>query len=131
MVRDKAANAYRTLNAKKGKEQEKETGTVAETVIDYKNRDINVIPKQYILRHWTRDIIPPDLRRQRNRYGEKYEGKMGAFVEKLKIRMDEVKADVPNPPSRNIGDVIGGIFSISKPNQIDVQNPTKAIKGDI
>ncbi|GJV76827.1 FAR1-related sequence 5-like protein [Tanacetum coccineum] len=133
IVRDKAANAYRTLNAKKGKEQEKEIGTVAEIVIDYKNRDINVIPKQYILRRWTRDIIPPDLRRQRNRYGEKIkdEGKMGAFVEKLKILMDEVKADVPNPPSRNTGDVIGGIFSISKPNQIDVQNPTKAInKGE-
>ncbi|GKE30647.1 FAR1-related sequence 5-like protein [Tanacetum coccineum] len=133
IVRDKATNAYRTLNTKKGKEQEKETGTVAETVIDYKNRDINVIPKQYILRRWTRDIIPPDLRRQRNRYGEKIkdEGKMGAFVEKLKILMDEVKADVPNPPSRNTGDVIGGIFSISKPNQIDVQNSTKAVnKGE-
>ncbi|GJS36736.1 hypothetical protein Tco_0535118 [Tanacetum coccineum] len=52
---------------------------------------------------------------------------MGAFVEKLKILMDEVKVDVPNPPSRNTRDVIGGIFSISKPNQIVVQNPTKAV----
>ncbi|GJT46161.1 FAR1-related sequence 5-like protein [Tanacetum coccineum] len=93
----------------------------------------------------------PDLRRQRNRYGEKNltierltneakflvddslfllskdEGNMGADVEKLKILLDEVKADMPNPPSRNIGDVIGGIFSITKPNQIDVQNPTKAV----
>ncbi|GKE10940.1 FAR1-related sequence 5-like protein [Tanacetum coccineum] len=97
------------------------------------NRDINVIPKEYILRRWTRDIIPPDLRRQRNRYGEKIkdEGKMGAFVEKLKVLMEEVKANVPNPPSRNTGDVIGGIFSISKPNQFVVQNPTKAInKGE-
>ncbi|GKA16757.1 hypothetical protein Tco_0696594 [Tanacetum coccineum] len=59
------------------------------------------------------------------------EGKMGAFVEKLKVLMEEVKANVPNPPSRNIGDVIGGIFSISKPNQIVVQNPTKAVnKGE-
>nr|GFB76448.1 FAR1 DNA binding domain-containing protein [Tanacetum cinerariifolium] len=87
--------------------------------------DINVIAKQYILRRWTRDIIPPDLRRQRNQYEEKSatierltneanflvddylfllskdEGKMGAFVEKLKILIDEVKADVPNPPLRN------------------------------
>ncbi|GJU52672.1 aspartic peptidase [Tanacetum coccineum] len=61
----------------------------------------------------------------------KDEGKMGAFVEKLKILMDEVKANVLNPPSRNTGDVIGGIFSISKPNQIVVQNPTKAVnKGE-
>ncbi|GKC08001.1 pentatricopeptide repeat-containing protein [Tanacetum coccineum] len=52
--------------------------------------------------------------------------KLGVFVEKLKIIKDEVKADVPNPPSRNTGDVIGDIFSISKPTQIDVQNPTKA-----
>ncbi|GJR23334.1 FAR1-related sequence 5-like protein [Tanacetum coccineum] len=148
--KDKKPNDNRALNTKKGKEQEKKTGTVAETVRDYKNRDINVIPKQYILRCWTRDIIPPDLRRQRNIYGEnvtierftneaknlvddclfllsKDEGKMGAFVEKLKVLMEEVKADVQNPPSRNIGDVIGGIFSISKPNQIVVQNPTKAV----
>ncbi|GJZ99323.1 FAR1-related sequence 5-like protein [Tanacetum coccineum] len=118
------------------------------------NVNINVIPKQYILRRWTRDIIPPNLRRQRNRYGEKItierltneaiflivdkfillskdEGKMGAYVEKLKILLDEVKADMPNPPSRNTGDVIGGIFSITKPNQIAVQNPTKAVnKGE-
>nr|GEV31732.1 hypothetical protein [Tanacetum cinerariifolium] len=39
---------------------------------------------------------------------------------------DEVKADVLNPPLRNTGDVIGDIFSISKPNKLDVQNPTKA-----
>nr|GEW54477.1 protein FAR1-related sequence 5-like [Tanacetum cinerariifolium] len=72
--RDKAANSYRTLNTKNGKEQKKESKTVAETVIDYK---------------------------------------------------DEVKADVPNPPSRNTVDVIGAIFAISKPNQLNVQNPTK------
>ncbi|GJV61274.1 hypothetical protein Tco_1467374 [Tanacetum coccineum] len=71
------------------------------------NRDIDVIPKQYVL--------------------SKDEEKMSAFVEKLKLLKDEVKADVPNPPSRNTGDVIGGIFSISKHNQIDVQNPTKAV----
>nr|GEY73680.1 protein FAR1-related sequence 5-like [Tanacetum cinerariifolium] len=121
----------------------------------FKNHDINVIPKQYILRRWTKDIIPPDLRRQRNRYGEKNltierltneanflvddslfllskdKGKMGAYVEKLKILLDEMKADMPNPPSRNTGDVIGGIFSITKPNQIAVQNPTKTVnKGE-
>ncbi|GJQ98158.1 FAR1-related sequence 5-like protein [Tanacetum coccineum] len=141
IIRDKKLNDNRALNTKKGKDQEKKIGTVTETMRDYKvlriiedgsvNRDINVIPKQYILRRWTRDIIPPDLRRQRNRYGKKYEGKMGAFVEKLKVLMEEVKADVPNPPSRNTRDVIGGIFSISKPNQIVVQNPTNVVnKGE-
>ncbi|GJY92744.1 FAR1-related sequence 5-like protein [Tanacetum coccineum] len=155
IIRDKKPNDNRSLNTKKGKEQEKKTGIVAEAVKDYKNCDINVIPKQYILRRWTRDIIPPDLRRQRNRYGEifltikrltnetnflvddclfllsKDEGRMSTYVEKLKKLLDEVKADMPNPPSRNTGDVIGGIFSISKPNQVDVKNPTKAVnKGE-
>ncbi|GJU65587.1 FAR1 DNA binding domain, zinc finger, SWIM-type, MULE transposase domain containing protein [Tanacetum coccineum] len=121
----------------------------------FKNREINVIPKQYILRRWTRDIIPPGLRRQRNRYGEKNltierltneanflvddclfmlsnnEEKMGTYVENLKKLSDDVKANMPNPPSRNTGDVIGGIFSITTPNQIAVQNPTKAVnKGE-
>ncbi|GJU65132.1 FAR1-related sequence 5-like protein [Tanacetum coccineum] len=185
IIRDKNPKNNTALNTKKGKEQEKKSGTVAETARDYKvlriiedgvcscrhfllygflcrhifcvfkNHDINVIPKQYILRRWTRDIIPPDLRRQRNRYGEKNltierltneanflvddslfllskdERRMGTYVEKLKILLDEVKADMPNPASRNTGDVIGGIFSISKPNQVDVKNPTKAVnKGE-
>ncbi|GJW38108.1 hypothetical protein Tco_0063953 [Tanacetum coccineum] len=61
----------------------------------------------------------------------KDEGKMGTYVENLKILLDEVKADMSNPPSRNTGDVIGGIFSITKPNQIAVQNPTKVVnKGE-
>nr|GEU67547.1 hypothetical protein [Tanacetum cinerariifolium] len=61
----------------------------------------------------------------------KDEGKMGAYVEKLKILLDEMKADMPNPPSRNTRDVISGIFSTTKPNQIAVQNPTKIVnKGE-
>ncbi|PWA81226.1 FAR1 DNA binding domain-containing protein [Artemisia annua] len=82
----------------------------------FKNRDINVIPEQYILRRWTRDIIPPELRRKRNIYGEKNVEierltneatsvvdeclfrlgdkveKMGDFVEKLKKLRTEVEA---------------------------------------
>ncbi|GJT28068.1 FAR1-related sequence 5-like protein [Tanacetum coccineum] len=61
----------------------------------------------------------------------KDEGKMGTYVENLKKLFYEVKADMPNPPSRDTGDVIGGIFSITKPDQIGVQNPTKAVnKGE-
>nr|GEV94646.1 hypothetical protein [Tanacetum cinerariifolium] len=68
IIRDKKPNDNRALNTKKEKEQEKKTGRVTETMRDYKifcvfkNRDINVIPNQYILRRWTKDIIPPDLR---------------------------------------------------------------------
>ncbi|GKD21088.1 hypothetical protein Tco_1222791 [Tanacetum coccineum] len=58
-------------------------------------------------------------------------GKMGTYVENLKKILDEVKAYMPNPPSRDTGDVIGGIFSITKPDQNYVQNPTKAVnKGE-
>nr|GEW55006.1 hypothetical protein [Tanacetum cinerariifolium] len=70
------------------------------------------------------DIVSFDATFNSNK---KDEGKTGAYVEKLKILLDEMKADMPNPPSKNTGDVIGGIFSIAKPNQIVVQNPTKAV----
>nr|GEZ59041.1 protein FAR1-related sequence 5 [Tanacetum cinerariifolium] len=30
-----------------------------------------MIPQQYILRRWTKNLIPATLRNQRNRYGEK------------------------------------------------------------
>ncbi|GKB90639.1 hypothetical protein Tco_0962911 [Tanacetum coccineum] len=36
----------------------------------------------------------------------KDEGKMGTYVENLKKLLDDVKADMPNPPSRDTGDVI-------------------------
>ncbi|GJR28650.1 hypothetical protein Tco_0503480 [Tanacetum coccineum] len=56
---------------------------------------------------------------------------MGTYVENLKKLLDDVKADMPNPPSRDTGDVIEGIFSITKTNEIEVQNPTKAVnKGE-
>ncbi|GKD17412.1 hypothetical protein Tco_1206570 [Tanacetum coccineum] len=56
----------------------------------------------------------------------KDEVKLAAYLEKLKLIKEEMKADMPNPPSRNTREVIAGIFAISKPNQVDVQNPTKA-----
>ncbi|GJX41881.1 FAR1-related sequence 5-like protein [Tanacetum coccineum] len=150
-VRDKRAAAYRTLNTEKGKEvmQEKEyvaeykvlrsleDGSVQCTCRHFlryeflcrhvfcvlKNRDIEMIPEKYILRRWTRDIIPPALRRNPNRYGEKNEtiekltneanfvvdeclfllskdeDKLAKFVEQLKNIKNEVRSQVPKPPS--------------------------------
>ncbi|GJR78678.1 FAR1-related sequence 5-like protein [Tanacetum coccineum] len=122
IIRDKKPNDNRALNTKKGKEQEKKTGTVAETVREYKGRNVTIerlTNEENVLVDDCLFLLSKD------------EGKMSAFVEKLKVLMEEVKADVSNPPSRNTGDVIGGIFSISKPNQIVVQNPTKAVnKGE-
>ncbi|GJS95792.1 protein FAR1-related sequence 5 [Tanacetum coccineum] len=87
-----------------------------------KNANVEMIPEQYILRHWTNTLKPATLRNKRNRYGEKNvivenftneetlivdhcvhllskdEPGLGAFVEKLKLLKKDVEADCPNPP---------------------------------
>nr|GEW34593.1 hypothetical protein [Tanacetum cinerariifolium] len=37
----------------------------------FKNANVEMIPQQYILRRWTKNLIPATLRNKRNRYGEK------------------------------------------------------------
>ncbi|GJU91457.1 protein FAR1-related sequence 5 [Tanacetum coccineum] len=83
----------------------------------FKNANVEMIPQQYILRRWTKNLIPAGLRNIRNRYGEKNvvvenyaneatsivdhcvhllskdEPRLGAFVEKLKSLKKEVEAD--------------------------------------
>ncbi|GJW10301.1 FAR1-related sequence 5-like protein [Tanacetum coccineum] len=164
---------------KKGKEQEKKTGTVGETAKDYKvismesqmihveSHEIHIEShviylESHVLRNiedgsvaldkghntsrpektkkqiWGKKLTIERLTNEANFLVDdtlfllsKDEGKMGTYVENLKKLLDEVKADMPNPPSRDTGDVIGGIFSITKPDQIGVQNPTKAVnKGE-
>ncbi|GKD54349.1 zinc finger, SWIM-type containing protein, partial [Tanacetum coccineum] len=106
-----------------------------------KNRDIDVIPKKYILRRWRRDIIPPALRRNTNRYKDKNEtiekltneatfvldeclfllskdeDKLAKFVEQLKTIKKEVVVQVPKPSLQKIGDVIKDIYAVEKPKQ--------------
>ncbi|GJW73767.1 hypothetical protein Tco_0133137 [Tanacetum coccineum] len=79
------------------------------------NGSVEMIPQQYILRRWTKNLIPAGLRNKRNRYGEKNvvvenyaneatsivdhcvhllskdEPRLGAFVEKLKSLKKELK----------------------------------------
>nr|GEX41639.1 protein FAR1-related sequence 5 [Tanacetum cinerariifolium] len=83
------------------------------------NANVEMIPQQYILRRWTKNLIHAALRNKRNRYGEKNvvvenfaneetlivdhyvhllskdEPRLGAFVEKLKSLKKEVEADLP------------------------------------
>ncbi|GJS51107.1 hypothetical protein Tco_0624469 [Tanacetum coccineum] len=142
-VRDKRASAYRTLDT----EKEKEVVQQKEYVAEYKNRDIEVILENYILRRWRRDIIPPALRRNKNKYGEKNEtiekltneanyvvdeclfllskdeGMLATFVEQLKTIKQEVQVQVPKPPSQKTGDVIEDIYAVEKPQQNDVNDP--------
>ncbi|GJS81757.1 zinc finger, SWIM-type containing protein [Tanacetum coccineum] len=115
-----------------------------------KNCNIEVIPERYILRRWRRDLIPPALRRNTNRYGEKDEAiekltneanyvvdeclfllrkdeeQLKQFVEKLENIKKEIQVKLPNPPSQKTGDVIEDIYAIKKPNQNLVNNPQKA-----
>ncbi|GKB05035.1 FAR1-related sequence 5-like protein [Tanacetum coccineum] len=112
-VRDIRAGAYRTLYTEEGKK----------TVIQEKDKvncNIEVIPERYILRRWRGDLIPPALRRNTNRYGEKDEA-----IEKLTNEANYV-VKLPNPPSQKTGDVIEDIYAIKKPNQNLVNNPQKA-----
>ncbi|GKC38533.1 hypothetical protein Tco_1050917, partial [Tanacetum coccineum] len=91
----------------------------------FKNANVEMIPRQYILRRWTKNLISVALRNKRNIYGEKNvvvenfaneatsivdhyvyllskdEPRLGAFVEKLKSLKKEVEADCPNPRSKN------------------------------
>ena len=102
------------------------------------------------MRRWTRDIIPPALRRKTNRYGEKNEpiekltneatfvvdeclyllgkdeGKLGKFVEELKSIKKRIEDEVPKPPSRKkeIENVVEDIYAVEKPDKKVVNNPT-------
>nr|GEX19876.1 hypothetical protein [Tanacetum cinerariifolium] len=76
-----------------------------------KNCNIEVIPERYILRRWRRDLMPPALRRNTNRYREKDKA-----IEKLTNEANFV-VKVPNPPSKKMGDVIEDIYAIKKPKQ--------------
>nr|GEW02586.1 hypothetical protein [Tanacetum cinerariifolium] len=115
-----------------------------------KNCNIEVISERYILSRWRRDLIPPALRRNTNRYGEKDEAiekltneanfvvdeclfllrkdkeQLKQFVENLENIKKEIQVKVPNPPSQKTGDVIEDIYAIKKPKQNLVNNPQKA-----
>ncbi|GJW25234.1 protein FAR1-related sequence 5 [Tanacetum coccineum] len=114
----------------------------------FKNANVEMIPQQYILRRWTKNLIPAGLRNKRNRYGEKNvvvenyaneatsivdhcvhllskdEPRLGAFVEKLKSLKKEVEADCPNPPSKNKTDNLEQLVGVPKPAAVHVNNPT-------
>nr|GEV91488.1 hypothetical protein [Tanacetum cinerariifolium] len=114
----------------------------------YKNANVEMIPQQYILRHWMKNLIPAALRNKRNIYGEKNmvienytngatsivdhcvhllskdEPMLCAFAEKLKSLKKEVEADCPNPPSKNKTDNLKQLVGVLKPPAVDVNNPT-------
>ena len=114
----------------------------------FKNCNVQKIPNQYLLRRWTRDLIPPDIRRKKNRYGEKNENvsnlvvqatslvddccqilrndesRLSGFVDKLKALKSEFEADVPSLPRTKVSDVVQEFMGIQKPDQLSVKNPS-------
>nr|GEY96294.1 protein FAR1-related sequence 5 [Tanacetum cinerariifolium] len=114
----------------------------------FKNANVEMIPQQYILRRWTKNLIPAALRNKRNKYVEKNvvvenyankatsivdhcvhllskdEPRLCAFVEKLKSLKKEVEADCPNPPSKNKTNNLKQLIEVPKPPAVDVNNPT-------
>ncbi|GJT26506.1 FAR1-related sequence 9-like protein [Tanacetum coccineum] len=77
----------------------------------FKNFKVSCIPDQYILRRWTKDLIPPDLRNKKNRYGEKNEA-----IEKLSMEASIILD--------SFSDFVEEFMGVKKPNQVKVRNPT-------
>ncbi|PWA95480.1 protein FAR1-RELATED SEQUENCE 5 [Artemisia annua] len=113
----------------------------------FKNANIEVIPSQYILRRWTKNLIHAALRNKRNRYGEKNdivenyaneassivdhcvhllskdEPRLSSFVEKLRLLKIDVESDCPNPLSKNKADNLEELVGVPKPAEKTVNNP--------
>nr|GEX06248.1 protein FAR1-related sequence 5-like [Tanacetum cinerariifolium] len=80
----------------------------------FKNANVEMIPQQYILRRWMKNLIPAALRNKRNIYGEK----------NLKSLKKDVEADCPNHPSKNKTDNLEQLVGVPKPPVVKVNNPT-------
>ncbi|GJU39459.1 FAR1-related sequence 5-like protein [Tanacetum coccineum] len=114
----------------------------------FKNFKVSCIPDQYILRRWTKDLIPPDLRNKKNRYGEKNEAieklameasvildscvhmlrnnepKLSVFVNKMKAIKSDLEAELPIVPTRTVSDFVQEFMGVKKPDKVKVKNPT-------
>ncbi|GKC52650.1 hypothetical protein Tco_1075395, partial [Tanacetum coccineum] len=139
----------------KGKDKDKEDDTVNlffkkdglyKVLRD--NANVEMIPQQYILRRWTKNLIPATLRNKINRYGEKNvivenfaneatlifdrcvhllskdDPRLDAFVEKLKLLKKDVEVDCPSPTTKNKIDNLEQLVRVPKPLIFDVNNPS-------
>ncbi|XP_071706787.1 protein FAR1-RELATED SEQUENCE 5-like [Rutidosis leptorrhynchoides] len=134
-------------------EDKREGSNEEKEYFKYKNDNIDEIPEKYIMRRWRRDIIPPELRSRRNRYGNENidvqnsineitsvvddcveligqdETMLQVLLEKVKMVKKEVKAQVPKQFKKK-DVVIQEMVGVSKPNSLDIQNlPVGRYKG--
>nr|XP_043633011.1 protein FAR1-RELATED SEQUENCE 5-like [Erigeron canadensis] len=112
-----------------------------------KNNNIDEIHAQFIMRRWTKGIIPPDLRSSRNRFDNGNVGtqklvaeassvfedclhlvvnddeKLKEFLEKVKSLKSEVEADMANEPPKKKNEVISRMMGVEKPDSNEIKNP--------
>nr|GEZ58845.1 hypothetical protein [Tanacetum cinerariifolium] len=103
--------------------------------------------KLYILRRWTKDLIPPDLRNKKNRYGEKNEAleklamkaslildscvnmlrnnkpKFYVFVNNMKAIKSKLETELPIVPTRTVSDFIQEFIGVKKLDKVKMKNP--------
>lgn len=111
----------------------------------FKNSCIEEIPHQYVLRRWTRDIIPADLRKRKRRSETSEFEKLtneatsalddcimlvGNDPEKLVDlvqKMKKIKTDLEDSSSNvkplTKTDIIEKLHGIEKPDVVEIQNP--------
>jgi len=111
------------------------------------NRNVDEIPEKYIMRRWKRDIIPPELRSRRKKYGNANTGvqklvhdvnkvvddcinllvpdekKLESFIEKVKDLKIDIEEDMKKKPARKKDDVMANMIGIPRPEKNDIKNP--------
>nr|GEW05800.1 hypothetical protein [Tanacetum cinerariifolium] len=114
----------------------------------FNNFKLSCIPYLYILRRWTKDLIPPDLRNKKNRYGEKNEAieklamkaslildscvnmlrnnkpKFSVFVNNIKAIKSRLETELPIVPTRTVSDFVQEFIGVKKLDKVKVKNPT-------
>nr|GEY51083.1 hypothetical protein [Tanacetum cinerariifolium] len=112
----------------------------------FASKSHRTLQDQYILRRWTKDLIPPDLRNKKKRYGEKNETieklameasiildshvhmlrnnepKLFVFVNKIKAIKSELEAELPIVSTRTVFDFVQEFMGVKNPDKVKVKN---------
>ncbi|GJX82541.1 FAR1-related sequence 5-like protein, partial [Tanacetum coccineum] len=112
-----------------------------------KGNGLEVIPDKYILKRWTRDLLPPHIRRKKQMFGfeggrymecsatvysaveyclnllAKDEGKLIEFVENVKRLKTEVEEANPNAKQLSKIEMFNLVLRVEKPEVNTVKNP--------
>nr|XP_043611658.1 protein FAR-RED ELONGATED HYPOCOTYL 3-like [Erigeron canadensis] len=122
-------------------------GFLCRHICMFKTKDIEEIPKKYILRRWRKDLVSPGMRTRRTRYGEsgeeceklgnelhfivencismlsKDEGKLSILVEKVRELKNEIEDNVSSSKTKKTKEVILDFLGVEQPEAREVENP--------